>query len=357
MTRIIFLLPLIFLLQATPADAVGMETATDISEPIKVDRVYKSMQGPYVRRPLPVASPDKVEILWLKKIGLELLDGKNDTPRSLNNFCHGHLVVNDERVPALFTLIQGQNAVELPGNFAVAVPSDLGRLEYVAQILNLDETEKPFDVRVKATLDYIRDSERTTEMKPLYQSALLLKIPVEPETAEMIAKGHEHCDTSLVSKDGSVEVLPTSSLTLRSDSKGNAYSIHWNVPPGKHTYSYDLQREEIKANSGATIHFATIHLHPYGTSMELVDLTANSTVFKIDVTNELASGVIEKVNHFYSEEGVPLDLDHRYRITAEYNNPTQKSVDAMAIIYMYLYDEGIEKALAPIRRPLSQKPF
>jgi hypothetical protein len=294
---------LIFFPRQAFAQAGKVSSETVISEPIRVDKLYKSMEGPYVKGPIPVPVVDdatKAELLWLKKVSLEFIDGKEDAPRAMDYLCHGHVLMDDTRVPALFTLIHGQNAVELPANFAVPVLSKHPLL-YYAQILNLKETQEPFDLRVKATLDYIRDSDVVGRMKPLYQMSMILKVPIGLATAAMIAE-NQHC--SLASKDGAVEIVSSGSLGLRSDSQGNPFSIHWMVPPGKHTYSYDVQTEEIRASAGATVHFATIHLHPYGRSMELFDLTENAPVFRIAADIDERSGAIRKVNHFTSEEGV-----------------------------------------------------
>ena len=54
---------------------------------------------------------------------------------------------------------------------------------------------------------------------------------------------------------------------------------------------------------------------------------------------------LEKVIFFSSEEGISIYKDHEYEIISTYNNITNESKDAMALIYMYLFDKEFEKTL------------
>lgn len=48
---------------------------------------------------------------------------------------------------------------------------------------------------------------------------------------------------------------------------------------------------------------------------------------------------------FSSKEGISIYKDHEYEIISTYNNITNESKDAMALIYMYLFDKEFEKTL------------
>ena len=63
---------------------------------------------------------------------------------------------------------------------------------------------------------------------------------------------------------------------------GNDVTYHWMVPPGRHTYRAKVVAGELNLREPTTIHYATAHLHPYGESLELYDLTAQQSVLKID---------------------------------------------------------------------------
>jgi hypothetical protein len=91
------------------------------------------------------------------------------------------------------------------------------------------------------------------------------------------------------------------------------------------------------------VHYIAIHLHPFAESLELRDLTADTTVFKSAVRSPFDRIGIDHVEHFSSEEGIPVFEDHEYELVSVYNNTTGEEQDSMAVMFLYVLDKELEK--------------
>ncbi len=88
--------------------------------------------------------------------------------------------------------------------------------------------------------------------------------------------------------------------------------------------------------SGDTrVHYVTGHLHPFGTSLRLVEMESGRTVCEIlGESFEDRLGVAH-MSQISSSEGIPLGRGKRYELIAEYDNRSTGAIDAMAILYLY----------------------
>jgi hypothetical protein len=92
-------------------------------------------------------------------------------------------------------------------------------------------------------------------------------------------------------------------------------------------------------------HYIYAHLHPFGESLELIDLTTGESVFKATARNYPERVAVEKISYYASEEGLRIPRRHEYEIVAVYNNTTDHDIDSMAVMYLYLRDwNSIEPA-------------
>ena len=115
---------------------------------------------------------------------------------------------------------------------------------------------------------------------------------------------------------------------------------HWNIPPGRHVYRHRLERMVERIPFDTRAHYIFAHLHPFGESLELIDLTTGESVFKAIATNYSDQVAVEKITHYSSEEGLPILRHHDYEIVAIYNNTTRQEIDSMAVMYLYLRDSN-----------------
>jgi len=124
-----------------------------------------------------------------------------------------------------------------------------------------------------------------------------------------------------------MELTPATSSWLRPIAVQPVYldvmppaGVHaYDVPPGRSVKSWE-GRPAVPARLVA----AGAHLHRYGTALRLEDATTGTLIWearpKVDDRREILSMPIR----YFLPFGVRLDPSHRYRLTAEYDNPTGK---------------------------------
>ncbi len=89
-----------------------------------------------------------------------------------------------------------------------------------------------------------------------------------------------------------------------------------------------------------TIHYATIHVHPFARWMELRDLTTGETVLRLNSQDWTDRVGVAHVEEFKSITGVPISRSHHYELAVEYDNTSNSTTDAMAILYLYLLEKN-----------------
>ncbi|MEE9255178.1 MAG: hypothetical protein V3U43_09595, partial [Pseudomonadales bacterium] len=205
------------------------------------------------------------------------------------------------------------------------------------------ERNEPIHVGVDSRIEYVRDAELDQSMKPLFLLALVTKVPLEGQDADHAS--HEHGgEHSCLSADAdsttaqSVDRTGQKFLPLSKSESGVEQTGHWYVPPGRHVYRHRLDPMAGEISYDTRAHYIFAHLHPYGESLELIDLTTGESVFKALANNYSDQVAVEKITHYSSAKGIPILRDHDYEIVAVYNNTTSHDVDSMAVMYLYLHD-------------------
>jgi hypothetical protein len=115
---------------------------------------------------------------------------------------------------------------------------------------------------------------------------------------------------------------------------------HWIVPPGRHIYKTEIT-PQLNLPFDTTIHYATIHVHPFARGMELRDLTTGRTVLRLNSQDWPDRVGVAHVDELKSIDGVPILRDHRYELVTEYDNTSDSKTDAMAILYLYLLEKDL----------------
>ena len=121
---------------------------------------------------------------------------------------------------------------------------------------------------------------------------------------------------------------------------GEGLMNHWVVPPGHHIYTTEIT-PQLNLPFDTTIHYATIHVHPFARGMELRDMTTGTTIFRLHSQDWPDRVGVAYVEEFKSTEGIPIQRDHRYELSAEYDNTTDTDTDAMAILYLYFLEKDL----------------
>ncbi len=325
----------------------------DYSKTYTIDKIYKSMKGPSEHKKFVPFDPTKPELLWITSGHIQVVDPETLTPLPSEYLCHGNFMLNldsplrkirsfvntinrqeklNSRTP-LFSLLQGQEKIRVPNGFGVPVMSNES-FGTVTQALNLLERDKPVELKIKMSYTFLRDSEVSGKIRPLFRHAITLYVPTVNPSSE--TEKHD-CD-------GPLFVTADIRKAVRNEESGQHYSRHWVVSPGRHVYRYKLDNG-IGIPYDTTAHFISVHLHAYGQNIELMDLTAKKSVFKSNATNSKGNPQIMNLQYYSSKKGIRLYKDHDYELISEYNNTSDQDIDAMAYMYFYLLDKEFDKDL------------
>jgi hypothetical protein len=186
-------------------------------------------------------------------------------------------------------------------------------------------------------------------MKPLFRRALYVVQPLAGSGVESM----KTCVSMSHPGEGCVETMTANTAGAVVTTKdgvqaqfGGDVTYHWMVPPGRHTYSAKVAVNELNLSAPTTLHYATAHLHPYGESLELYDLTAQQSVLKIQAEDFHDKVGVAQMGEFQSEQGIVITPEHEYELRAVYNNTTAAGSDAMAILYLYLLEKDFSHPTA-----------
>ena len=101
------------------------------------------------------------------------------------------------------------------------------------------------------------------------------------------------------------------------------------VPPKKQ----DIREISFLLPFVGKIHAMGTHLHPYGVSLELINITRNESVWKA-VGTRGEDGRLVEMPVYGSTEGYHVEADDLFKLVAVYENPTDQAVDAMAGMFI-----------------------
>jgi hypothetical protein len=311
-----------------------VQTKTVVTDFLNIDRIYASMVGPMNTVTFKFGKHPENEMIWLTGARIETFDRQNK-PLADVYLCHTNLDVRSNNSTThrhdhamasahqsnFMDLVQGQPGIHFPPGFGLPLITDDWVVMH-AMALNSHPVEKPFDIFFKATLEYIYDHDLKEPLKSLRLALSNVFVPAR----------HPNCPPPMAGKP------QFECGVYRADTSGKEMNLHWLVPPGRHTYRHKL-KEGLGIHYDTTAHFISMHLHNHAESMELIDLTAQKTVFKGKVSYYPNSRDIDRFEYYSDEEGIPLFIDHEYELTAVYNNTTDEDIDAMAVLYIYYWDK------------------
>ena len=297
-----------------------------------------------VERDLRLGATENPGVQWITGIETQVVDAAEQKPISQEFFCHSNLTFAENSGTTqhfnqmlggkthldwrLFTLVPGRLSIELPEGFGVPVPAN-APLDYVTMSLNLNARNQTVNVRMRTTLHTVAADQANAPTKALFRRALYVLQPhgdsVAMGPACMAKPGTQH------SGAGCGEMV-----------KGmeNGLMNHWMVPEGHHLYRTEVT-PQINLPFDTTIHYATIHVHPFARWMELRDLTTGKTVLRLNAYNWTDRVGVAHVDELKSSKGIPIQRDHRYELAVDYDNTSGSTTDAMAIFYLYLLEKDL----------------
>lgn len=346
-------------------DPKGVTSLVLLSDSYRIDRILESMQGPYSSHSgIKLGYGTEPELLWVTGVGTEVVSKSGKKNISSEYFCHANLSLDPQGTTPeahnesfrtsldwrLFTLVPGRMSINLPEGFGIPISSE-EKLDLVSMSLNLNDQNPNFDLRFKSKINYLRDADAATEMKPLFMRGLYVLVPIGTETnilpdAVCAAPTSTNTQAELQSRIASQGMAcAPPSMNASDGGKRGTNTLHWMVPPGRHTYAFDVS-DQLRLNFNTTLHYATGHLHPLGEMLALRNKTTGETILEIRSKDYADKRGVEQMQEFSFPEGLKINKDHAYELVTTYNNPTQKPTDVMAIVYMYLLDRNFDRTAA-----------
>jgi hypothetical protein len=286
--------------------------------PLRIDGLYRSMDGPMER-----VEFDATGIDWVTRFRTEVISADTLEPLGDAFFCHSQLQLGN--LTRLMVTASGIDEVRFPDGFGLPlatilrdVPLQWRDLSLLGMVLNNHDPEMLQDVMVRVTLDYASDppfgSGRTTGLKKLFK----VGIPTTLERARVF--------------EGDPPQPAT--VELYKGLRG-----HWMVPPGQQIIR---ERHTGLVPVPSTVHYALVHLHNHGRRMKLTDVTEGRELWRSEVIYEEGTGrtQIVEITGYSDDEGFRLYPDHEYEVESTYFNESDTPVDAMAVMYLYYHPDG-----------------
>ncbi len=312
-----------------------------------LDQVYPSMNGPEDIQEMTLWDSEEPEVLWLLAHSTQVVDDTGQQTLSNEYLCHTNIDVEANQHnhifqstapntprwfhPRLFTLSQGATSVVLPDGYGVPVRSDVP-LTLLNMFLSHKPIEAPFQARQRFEVQFIRDAERTQTLKPLYLKVASVLVSLEDQP---VLFNREKSGETL--HDSSCSMGVTASELWHRDSQGRKYTPHWYIEPGRSEYK-TLVTDQMALPVDTTLHYIGAHVHGYAESIVLKDLTTGKVLFRGKVTTNQEHEGVESVEVFSSKKGLRVYKDHEYEMSVVYNNTSGKTIEGMAMLYIYFYD-------------------
>ncbi len=323
--------------QSPPVDEItGVVVKTRVAEtdPLAVDSVFHSMEGPWQRVVL-----DPTDIGWITGFRTEVVDAETGARLGDEFFCHSQIqLATSARLAVAAT---GIDEIRFPEGFGLPIEeirNDMqapwNEISLLGMVLNNHGTEHDGGVKLRFTVDYVPPGDYGPDaMQKLYKASVPVVPNLEHQAEESAA--WERGDTVVLSGD---DLQPAE---LPQTTMGKAG--HWMVPPGKQVIR---QRYRNLIGIDTRVHYGLVHMHNHGVSMKLTDVTAGEVLWETELGYDEDGDRVQivEIPVFSSREGFLLHSDHEYEIESVYDNSSSEPVDAMAVMYLYhhpLKDEHI----------------
>ena len=310
-----------------------------ISPTFYIDGIYKSMEGPKSSNYIQLSQDST--LLWLTGFHVKALDSKTKRQVSNDFICHTNIDFNDvkyfsnfnlnERIgiyyPRLTSLSHGLENFTFPNGYGIPMKgNDL--LYITTESLNHNITDANFCIKHEVTVDYTK---KNRTIKPLLSRTAFIMLPYNKSDPykSPLDPGKEYC-------------IPVETKNHSYDyGDGNVLSGHWIIPIGKNTYHSSID-EQLQIKDSLRLHAAAVHVHPFATSLTLLDKTTKTEIFKSKITNHSNKIGLSNINSFSSESGVWMFKNHEYELVLEVNNTTSSNQDMMGSMFLFFYDAELD---------------
>ncbi|MBL4734894.1 MAG: hypothetical protein JKY18_06080, partial [Flavobacteriales bacterium] len=148
---------------------------------LTIDTIFRSMQGPLNIKEV-TFKEDAEELVWLVGYETSISDALTRDRLPDAFMCHNNLNIQvKSKFPwmvrtqgtstRLFTLTEGQTALQLPKGFGIPIPADQP-MNMISQVLNHNDPDVDLQVTHDVQIHYLKQSELAAPLVPPYQQAV-----------------------------------------------------------------------------------------------------------------------------------------------------------------------------------------
>lgn len=352
--------------EQAPASALQQPRAMVVeSGELPVRGIYRSMQGPFevktfeLDESLPWSHRlfGGNQLAWLTGYSVEVFDPKTGQKVSDDFLCHNNLnLIHPDQLPwkihtqgsnlRLFTLTEGQTRMSLPPGTGIPILTNQ-ELEIAFQVLNHNYPDLDTSFKQRVRIEYYLDQDLPRRPIPVYQqSAFVTKQtngPAGLHGEPVIIRNNSGQKPGVNDLSCGIEKQNDGTFNPFLDAYGRSFIGHWKVPPGGQ-WLRTSANEMLGLNENKTVHFISVHVHPYCMWMRLRDKTSEEIVFQSNIRNFQDRTGIQNIETYSAGPGITLYSEHRYEVECFYYNPTQEVHTAMATMFFYLSEPGFQLA-------------
>ncbi len=313
-----------------------------VSPDFYIDGIYKSMEGPKASNYVQLTQDSA--LVWITGFKVKAMNAKTKNQISNDFICHTNVDFNDasyyskfnlnERIgkqyPRMTSLSHGQEQFQLPKGYGI--PMIGNELLFVTtESLNHNIKDANYLIKHQVDIEYHKNS---SPMKPLLSKTVFIMLPYDKADPfkSPLDPGANTC-VPVETKNHSY-----------TDAKGTCLSGHWVIPPGKKVYLSSID-EQLQLQDSLRLHAASVHVHPFSTSLTLFDKTTQTTIFRSKMVNAAGKIGLKSIDAFSSEKGIWLYKNHQYELIQEVNNTTTIDQDMMGSMFLFFYDEELDAKL------------
>ncbi len=330
------------------------ETVEFYSSDLLIDTIYRSMQGPYEIKPI-LIDANSNELIWITGYESKVLQAESNVNLGPAFMCHNNLDYGKvDQLPwvlktsganhRIFTLSQGQSKIQFPEGYGIPIPANQ-ELQMVSQVLNHHRPELYINTKHLSRLHYLRESELSQPMTPLYQQAIFVTKQLAGAEGEhgmplscLPYHDHPSGEDAEVDHDCSIDYSKDADYNPYKDEYGRKYTGHWVIPYGPDTLRTNVSRM-LDLKDSSKIHLISVHLHPYAEALEFWDITKGQLLYKASFSKDSMNFGFKEIEYFSSKEGISVYPDHQYELLSVYNcTDSTAEHTAMAVMYLYLRD-------------------
>lgn len=329
------------------------ESVSFTSNTLMINGIAKSMSGDLDAIDAQIDWINE-DLVWLTGASVQVISENEDIAASDEFLCHSLVnlhrnntlpwkVLTKGTDKRLFTFSQGVSQVNFPEGFAIPILAST-KLNLGNQVLNLTKPDLKSKVEFQIDINYLKIGSQCKTPTVLYQQPVF----VTKHTGGPI--GAYNAQGSLLRNNTSspVHFYDTSfahcgitydeGYNPYGDNYGRKFTGHWSVAEDSLEVIATNVTPMLDLKKNTKIHTISMHVHPHAHSLELIDKTTNTSLYRgmVHYANQDLRRIIS-LDYYNSKEGIELFKDHEYQLVSTYINPKEETgITAMATLFLYL---------------------